>query len=161
MPLFSTPRKISARLSPMAPRLAHLILANLVLFAQFISPMMQICHEENGEVCVELLSECSDLISTEAAATFHHEPPAILINSPCLCSDIGIGAVLSNQQSKQPTAPKLKTLFRAELPNACELSELLTRSKFTPFLGAESPPWLEHGDVLAKHHSAHAVVMNC
>ncbi|MFK5957062.1 MAG: hypothetical protein QM477_11525 [Planctomycetota bacterium] len=153
-------------------RLTHLVLASLLLIAQLASPVMQLCLEEDGRVSVELASrDCrpstqeqddegcklallrSDSASSHACEFAHEES--------CPCSDYGVSLVVSGSRDWISITFDLPTEPLLGLPIPSHLLVEGTPAHLVPANGQLSLAWLEHADVLAKHHAAHAVVMNC
>ncbi|PCJ55723.1 MAG: hypothetical protein COA70_01200 [Planctomycetota bacterium] len=149
-------------------RLAHFVLASLLLFAQMASPVMQLCQEEDGSVSMEFAGvdcgaknpafdscENANLDSTPA----DNHPCDLMHEDDCPCLDFGLALVLNVNKDWSPAALDLPSALPVELPNACLSSWEGTPTDLVPANGQLSSPWLEHADVLAKNHAAHAVVM--
>ena len=133
---------------------------------------MQFCLEEDGNMSVELAGrdcrpstyELDDegcklaLLPSKSGAA--HDC-AIAHEESCPCSDYGLSLMVSGSKDWSPIALDLPSVRPMELPLPCLIFEEGTPANLVPSNGQLSLAWLEHADVLARHHAAHAVVMNC
>ena len=153
-------------------RITHLLLASLLLFAQLATPVIQLCLEEDGSVSVELASrDCRPssyeqdeescklaLLPSESKAAHSCD---LVHEESCPCSDYGVSLVVSGNRDWSPVTFDLPAALPLECPLPCLNFEEGTPANLVPANGLVSLAWLEHADVLARHHAAHAVVMNC
>ena len=153
-------------------RLPLLLLASLLLFWQLASSALQLCLEEDGSVTVELtLLDCGTV-----------EAPKVLEKTvgPCsslqfaqlessfvdLCLDFSFSLNLRKATSARASIASIS--FRVEefyplgIASISAPSETaIMRLYATDSCGMPAPPWLEHGEMLAKIHGRETVVMRC
>jgi len=153
-------------------RFTHIVLASLLLFAQMATPVMQLCLEENGSLSVELANQTWRTSIQTHDDEVCYQPPLRsgaaaaeeckqLHEEDCPCSDYGLSFVVRGSKDWGPVTFDLPAVLTLELPQLCFFCKESTPANLVPVNGRLSLAWLEHGDVLAKHHGAHAVVMNC